>query len=735
MLEFKTRLVTPALLLLAGIALLGCSPTQEGKKYPVAATTAAIANFDLTTGKLPYPWDAFFAGSTDGTLRIPAAAAAIHQFQSSLNQLDGWSTSATVDTSFTLPIDPTTINANTVKIIKLWVDPATKAPTTNPAYLPGTPPAIPQLPFVDRVLTYGVDYTADVSPDFDSGGKYLRITPLKPFHYSSGPAYNSGVNAGKILNANYVVLLTNGLHSTDGKTYQPDALYAGIQAAPANCSTITDPTAQQICLLTKAHLGIAGGLFGASFPASVVLSWSFSTQSVDDTLAYLSAVTAASPAQPALIVPTGLTTKNLSASLAGHADVYVGSTKLPYFQTPAANNHDTSILTKHWTAAGAPPAPFDPTSRNVTMFNPVPLKVADVTVPLIVSVPNANSACPAKPANGWPVVIVQHGVTGNRSQAMAVADAFADACFVVAAIDLPLHGITDATKPEWALHCTPAVPQCLGATERTFDVDLVNNSTGAPGPDGKIDPSGGFAGTTFFYLGSPLTARDNFRQAESDLITFTKAVTGLAIAAPTGVTPIGVDPTRVSFVGLSLGAIVGGSHTEFAGAGTRTSTLAVPGGTIMQLLKDSASFGPIVNALLGGSVAPNSYAYNLTLRDLQAIIDAGDPINHIADAALHVPTHIIKVLNDQVVPNNATDRLILQGGLTKLKTAGPHAVTAGAGAYTFFSKGSHGSLFDPTASLAATVEMQKESVLFAASAVQPGGPFVVLTDLSVIDTN
>jgi len=35
--------------------------------------------------------------------------------------------------------------------------------------------------------------------------------------------------------------------------------------------------------------------------------------------------------------------------------------------------------------------------------------------------------------------------------------------------------------------------------------------------------------------------------------------------------------------------------------------------------------------------------------------------------------------------------------------------------------------------MAATVEAQRQAVLFAASAVQPGGPFVVITDVTVIE--
>jgi hypothetical protein len=734
MLEFKTRLVAPALLLLAGVALSGCEASKDGPEFPPPAPEVSTAKFNIATGDFPYPADPFFfSGTTDGTLNLPTIAFRASFVQSALNALDGWSTSSPLTTGFSLPLDPASISGSSVKLIKLWLDPRTKAPA-NPAdptqaalFLPAgaTSP-------VAGILKYGTDYTADVSPDYDSGGKFLRITPLKPFAASSGPAVNnSGPNINKVLNVGYLVILTDGLKSTNGTAVTADTYYASIKSAPADCGSFSDPAQKGVCQFTKPQLGIAQAT-GTS-PASIVLSWSFSTQSVDDTLNVISLT---STAQQTLIVPTGLNTKQVDARFAGKADIYVGSTVLPYFQTPPANPNDSaSVLTKFWTAAGPPNPAFglDPTSRNLTMFNPVPAKVADVTVPLLVTIPNANSACPGKPAGGWPVAIVQHGVTGDRSQALTMADAFADACFIVASIDLPLHGIVDTTSP---LYCTPAKPQCIGATERTFDLDIQNNTTGKAGADGKIDPSAGVNGTTYFYFFSPLTARDNLRQSEADLIQFTKSVQGLTIApgTPLPAGPVGVDPTRVSYVGLSLGAIIGGSHIHFTND-TRTATLSVPGGTIIQLLNDSQSFGPIVRSLLSPSAAPDSYLYNLTLRDVQAAIDAGDPINHIKDAQNLHPLHLIKVLNDTVVPNNSTDRLIVAGGLTKLKTIGPNAVGPGTGAYVFFSKGSHGSLFDPTASLAATVEMQRETVIFANSAVQPGGPFVVLTDPTVLDLN
>jgi hypothetical protein len=731
MLVAKRWLIAPAIALLAGIGLSGCEASKDGEvpfPPPPAQTGVARFNINLAASVLdvPYPYDLYFAipgAPVDGTLNIPALPWRSTAMTAALNSQDGWSTNASLTTGFSLPLNGASINGSSVRIIKLWLDPTTKAPATNPAYLPAgaTSP-------IAGVLTYGTDFAADVSPDFDSEGKYLRITPLKPLAFSSGPAVNdSGPNLGKVLNVGYLVALTDGLRSANDQPMGADTLYASFKSAPANCSTITDSTLNRLCQLTKAHLGIVQGATGVA-PANVILTWSFSTQSIDDVLDVIEKI---SVPKQTLIVPTGLTTKNVSASLAGKADVYVGSTVFPYYLTPAANPRDSaSVLTKFWTAAGPSPVPgIDASSRNLTMFNPTPAKVADVTAPILVTIPNATSACPGKPAAGWPVAIVQHGITRNRSDALAIADAFADACFVVVSKDLPLHGITDTTSP---LYCNPTKPQCIGATERTFDVDLVNNTTGAATPDGVIDSSG----THFINLTSPATGRDNLRQSEADQITFAKSVKGLAIApgTPLPAGPIGVDPTRVSFVGTSLGGIVGGSHVHFV-PDTRTASLNVPGGVLVNLLIDSPTFGPRINAGLAAQLAPNSYAYNLFLRDFQAVIDAGDPINHIKDAVATVPVHVVKVLNDTVVPNSATDRLIAQGPMRKLKTLGPNAVGPGNGAYTFFSKGDHGSLFSPTASLAATVEMQRQTVLFAASAVQPGGPFVVLTDPTVLDLN
>jgi len=131
---------------------------------------------------------------------------------------------------------------------------------------------------------------------------------------------------------------------------------------------------------------------------------------------------------------------------------------------------------------------------------------------------------------------------------------------------------------------------------------------------------------------------------------------------------------RISFVGHSLGGIVGGSHIHFVND-LRTATLVFPAGVLSKWAQESQAFGPRVRAALTTQLVFDSYNYNLYFRDFQAVIDSGDPINHIKDAVAMHPVHLMKVLNDTVVSNASTDRLNrARPRCGKLKTLGPNAV-------------------------------------------------------------
>jgi pimeloyl-ACP methyl ester carboxylesterase len=529
----------------------------------------------------------------------------------------------------------------------------------------------------------------------------------------------------------YLVLLTNGIAAADGGAATPDDDYAAIKAALPTCASIANPSLNGICQLTGAHLQIAQAL-GVN-PADVVLSFSFSTQSTRDTMSVL-ANPAVTTAQPISVQSTGLPTSALNAALPGHATIYAGTLSIPYYSSRPTEANPTAPLTESWHGG---PSPLDASSTLLTRFNPRPVATETVSIPVFLTVPDAASTGHgAKPANGWPVVIFQHGLTRNRLDAVAVADTFADADsdpvtagvqgYVVVSIDLPLHGIGG--------EAAQANPFYDAANERTFNLDLVNNETLAAGPDGKIDGSG----THFVNVPNPLVTRDNLRQGAADLLALTRSLANLDLDGDG--TP-DIDPTRIHFIGHSLGGIVGGVYLGTAGAPeVRTGELANAGGGVAQTIFDSPAFGPrIIAGLAAQGITQGSTLYAQFIRDAQTIVDAGDPINYIAAAAATRPTLLLQVVGggalpnppggtspaDQVVVNSATQRLIDAAGIARVSTAGPNAVSVG---YVNFLFGDHGSIIDPTSSLATTVEMQTQSVAFASTL----GTVVLITNTAVV---
>src|SRR5690606_5055638 len=88
------------------------------------------------------------------------------------------------------------------------------------------------------------------------------------------------------------------------------------------------------------------------------------------------------------------------------------------------------------------------------------------------------------------------------------------------------------------------------------------------------------------------------------------------------------DGARISFVGQSLGGIIG---TVFMGMQPDVSTalLNVPGGGIARLLEASPSFGPRIRAglLASGGLRPGTPDYDSFFGAAQTVIDSADPIN------------------------------------------------------------------------------------------------------------
>ncbi len=678
------------------------NPAEKPDGDPVTSTFTA--QFDPAAGVIPFPNNLLRSGSEDLTLNIPVPDPEdFGNPQVALNALDGFSTVAPWSFSFSDPIDPASIvPGSTVRMFEVQFVFGTVA-----------------VERINRELTPGADYVASVNPGNPAG---VVVVPLQPL------AENTG----------YMAVVTNGVLDTAGNPATPSQTYflakrteplvtsSGISTEPL----LDDASAQALEPLRQLISAQETAATSAGIERDdIVLSFTATTQAITPVLGVIRSTLRPTSTQ---VAPSGLTTADVlpPGASPGIADLYLGVVQLPYFLPVPSADDPTAPVTGFWQAdPGAYVPPFDglgldPTSTNITVANPIPVKRADQVAPMLITVPNASSG-QVRPTAGWPVVIFQHGITGNRTQMLALADTMASIGFAVVAIDKPLHGITDVTNPFYIGN----TPFGAIAGERTFDLDLQDNQTGAPGPDGTIDGSGAW----FINLGSLLTSRDNLRQAQVDL-------SSLAINIPfidlNGDGLGDLDGSNINFVGLSLGAMAGTAFLAVEPT-VNNGVLSVPGGGIANLLAGSETFGPVIRAgLAAAGVEPDSPDFAQFLLAAQTVVDSADPINW---GALTVETNSVllqQVAGDAVVPN-AVPGAPLAGTEPLIRIMGLEPITAttqdpmGIRGAVRLIQGGHGSLLSPADGPAVTAEMQGQ----AASMVASGGATVVIGNPSLIETD
>ena len=395
-----------------------------------------------------------------------------------------------------------------------------------------------------------------------------------------------------------------------------------------------------------------------------------------------------------------------SGVLSGEAFATQYAAQAPAFGRGAFENNPANLVGMTFTidvedGGQTVSVPLD-SSRHLTKFNPLPKRQSEAEIPMLISVPNvdvinAGRAAQEKdpiemPDAGWPVMIYQHGITTTKETLLAFAGSMAEAGIVVVAIDHPLHGerVGQMTTPLGVLP--------IGASDTTLNRGTPQETT-IPGNS-----------TTYLNLASLLTARDNLRQSEMDLLALR-----LALNAKSNDPSLKIDPTNVSFYGHSLGAITGvsfvanankpvldpASGAEIPGNpyGIKAASFLAPGGGIPGFLLESGSFGgtvkdgltasstfqdllsaaatakgisadqlaalkeagaPEYTALVDAIYGPFSTQFAFAA---QTAVDASDPINYATTIAANtMAMHVMEVvgdgasnLPDQVVPNRAVN--------------------------------------------------------------------------------
>jgi len=275
----------------------------------------------------------------------------------------------------------------------------------------------------------------------------------------------------------------------------------------------------------------------------------------------------------------------------------------------------------------------------------------------------------------------------------------------------------------------------------------LNETTGAPSPDGVIDSSGAH----MINLGNLAVARDNLRQGASDLLQL-HSILGL-LDLDGDMSP-DLDTDNVNFIGHSLGGMVGLGFLSTV-QDTIPSSLGMPGGGISKLLNASQTLGPVLQAGLAGvGVLPGTEDFESFLWAFQTMLDTVDPIHHIGAVVVGkgTPIHLLEVvgggnsgLPDAVVPNavsdaplSGTEPLITIGGLdswtqTLITSSGGtlgDGVNPLQGAVRFVD-GTHASFVSPGVGAdesAAFTEMGFEMFTFGASR----GMVITFSDTTVI---
>lgn len=266
------------------------------------------------------------------------------------------------------------------------------------------------------------------------------------------------------------------------------------------------------------------------------------------------------------------------------------------------------------------------------------------------------------PAAGYPVLVFQHGLGGQRRDMMAIANVAARRGYAVAAI-------------EAVLLATRSLDARARGDKKN---DVARSGSTYLGPDGFIDQDesslGGASGSTDLFGGlfRQAAMRDQFRQSVLDHVTLLhllESSPSLEALMPGAK----IDGTKVAYMGSSLGGIIG---TMVAGIepNHRAYILNVPGAGVFGELAPNS---PRISGLLTGAAAlffglrrAQTPTHHPLAQIMQHLFDGGDPIAY-AGLATTRNVLVIECLRDEILSNQSTEALARAMGIPVVKPHGP----------------------------------------------------------------
>jgi dienelactone hydrolase len=274
-----------------------------------------------------------------------------------------------------------------------------------------------------------------------------------------------------------------------------------------------------------------------------------------------------------------------------------------------------------------------------------------------------------------PIVIFQHGINGDRSAALLVANSYAARGYATLGIDELWHG-----------------------SRLPGNVDEQFNLSGQPGHDGIGDPTPSGGVQYFFDFNGdsnrgilpvdPAYIRDNFRQAEIDLMQEVRLArsgdfSAVATALP-ALTNLGFDGSKVVYTGESFGSIMGAAVLAIDPLLEAAVLDVGGGGLLLDLVPNSPQFATLLQPFVAGAfdtlvdvghpdVLPSRA--QMSLNFLQEVLEPGDGLALAASADPGKSVLFVFAYLDETVPNQSNQALARGWGATEAQlTAGTHAL-------------------------------------------------------------
>ena len=677
------------------VATSGCPSVETSPPVPAGPTV----EFDPANNIVPFPNNLVLNPMT-GKVNLPAQACesptAMAIRTGVLNTLDGFGTfEAGIQVTLTAPADM----ASAQKAVVLYKRAA------NGMDL-GTPQQVSIL--VTPAKTLRFDPNACSSPTQVDA---LNIVPLDLTTMLPIPLDE---------HSTYTVAVTSDLTDGTGTAFEPSFTWSLVRSTedPVTLDdngnviserTPLDPTnpadlaqLQGLDLLWKAHAKALAALTAAGHDNSTILvAADFNTQTTSDPLDPSVAMSPAAKLSSTPLLNKTLAPGVFSVAVEDGAPCDPGNGCTAFFSALAGPGFCSALPCK--AVGDVVGAALLETSYQVPGSNPLaggskipgawtdpanPMGQGNIVIGTVAIIPNGTP-----PAGGWPVVVFGHGLGSSKESGIAIAPQLAAAGFATVAIDFQAHGSRAVlTSIDPALGCAgkcskTTTQACDGAMACPVGESCIN---GASVPISPTTTQQCYAP----FLSSDLaTTRDNIRQTVLDLQRLIKAVSACGPSncpnadAANGGLPLSVDPAHIVYAGISLGGIIGSTTTSVAPE-LKASVLNVSGVGLVDILENTPNLQircTLVNSLIDAGILkgqkwdPANPTGALCLTDAwkdpntqpgyaqfrttaRWVLDPADGANFTKKLAAK-RFLLQEVVNDQVVPNIATDD---EGGLTGL---------------------------------------------------------------------